>query len=798
MKISLLPKACLMALMLPLSTYAYNTNDFVVKKIQLEGLNRISEGALYSDLPIHVGQTLNSDSSNEAIKSLFKTGYFEDVQLLRSGDALIVKVKERPAISAVNISGNSTIKTEDLKKGLTTAGLEVGNIYDPTLVKQIKQSLEAEYFNLGKYSVEIDIKTVAETRNRVAVNIHIAEGVTAKIRRIDIVGNTKYSQSTLLDNIPLTTPSIWNFWGWFTSSDEYSKERLNATEEALRSYYMDRGYLNFQVDSSQASLTPNKENTYVTFNISEGKIYHVDKVVVEGKTELPRDEIKKLLQVKPNEVFSRQKVMDTAKAITEALGDKGYAFAQVNPVPTVQEDTRKVTITFYVNPGKKVYVNKINFLGNNVTNDVVFRREMLFSEDSLYSQTNLDNSKIRLQRLPYVKEVNLKKVPVPNADDLIDLDYDIKERSANSVSASLGYSQLYGFIIGGNFNMPNIFGTGNKFSIGAQVSKPYKSLSFSYTDPYFTKSGISQTISAYGTQFDTDTTDVVNYTTNSYGFSIMYGIPMSNYDTFKIGGGYDYTKLIQPSDSQSWTVTDFVDEYGNDFNSYLLNLGWVRNTTNRAFFPDEGYIYNLGASIAVPGSSLDYYTVNGTAQFFQQIFTKKVVASLRSGVGYGDGYGNTDHLPFFKNYYGGGWGSVRGYGGGTLGPIDTNCESISGGGSTCNGPSEGANLGGNLNLFANLDILFPVPGIKDSSNMRLGVFADAGNVYDTYTLTTAYTEGGETQPTSPNFSNLRYSVGVEFRWLSPIGMMAFSFQKPLNSQPGDDTRIFDFSIGQVF
>ncbi|MCF6768325.1 outer membrane protein assembly factor BamA [Thiotrichales bacterium 19S11-10] len=796
MKIKRLQRALMLALVLPFSAYAQGTDSFVVEKIELEGLSRISEGTVYSDLPIHVGQRVDAKDSNLALQSLYKTGYFNDVALFRDGSTLVVKLDERPAISEVNVSGNSMIKTEDLEKGLRASGLEVGSIYDPMLIKQIKQSLEAEYFNVGKYSVEIDIKVKKQARNRVAIDIKIAEGKTAKIQRIDLVGNTTFRQQAVLESIPLTTPSFWNMWGLFTSNDEYSKARLNAGEEALRSYYMDRGYLKFQVESSQASLTPNKENTYITFNITEGDIYHIDKVIVEGKTILSRDKLKSLLQIKPNEIFSRQKVMDTAKGITEALGDEGYAFAQVNPVPTVDEKTKKVTITFYVNPGKKVYVNRIEFLGNNVTNDVVFRREMLFSEDSLYNQGDLDKSKIRLQRLPYVKQVDVKKVPVQGSDDLVDLNYNIQERSANSVSASVGYSQLYGIILGGNFNMPNIFGTGNQFSIGAQVSQPYKQLSFSYTNPYFTQSGISQTISAYGSQFDSDTTDIVDYTTNSYGFNITYGIPMSNYDTLKIGGGYDFTKLIQPSDSKSLTVTNFINANGNDFNSFLFNLGWERNTTDRAFFPESGYIYKLGGQVSVPGSSLDYYTLNASAQFFQPIF-RKVTGSLRTGIGYGGGYGSTEELPFFKNYYGGGWGSVRGYGMGSMGPVDTNCSTISSSG-TCTDPEEGANLGGNLNLYANLDFLFPVPGIKDSDNMRLGVFADAGNVYDTYSLDSAYTQDGRSQPRSPTLSNLRYSIGVEFRWLSPIGMVAFSFQKPLNAQPGDDKRIFDFSIGQVF
>ncbi len=798
MKLTLKKTALIVALgVMPVLGFSASSSDFKLNQIKFEGLNRISSKTVMEDLPVSSGQQIDEQDTSKIISELYQTGYFKDIQLYREHDNLIIRVEERPAISAINISGNDAIKTDDLKKGLRMAGLEVGDIYSPELLKQIKQSLEMEYYNLGKYAVKIDATSIPLSRNRVDVKIVISEGKTAKIRRIDIVGNKKYSQSALQDEIVLKTPSIWNAWGLLTSDDQYSVQRMQASTEKLRSFYMDRGHVDFNIPSHQVSLNPHKDNTFVTINIAPGAVYKISKVSVDGKLILPRDVIRKMISLNPGSIFSRKDLLDSSNKIKSALSKKGYAFAQVNPVPTVDQKDKTVAITFYVQPGRKVYINQINFNGNIVTNDNVYRREMLYQEGGLYNSYMIDQSRLRLQRLPYVKAVNVKSVPVAGSDDLVNLDYDIEERSANSVTASLGYSQLYKFMIGASLNMPNLIGTGNQVSLSTQLSKPYKSLSLSYTNPYFTQTGISQTVSAYITNVNTASTALASYSTDSFGFNLGYGVPLTINSILNAGVGFDHTRLIAQSGiGSSNTVNNFIaDQNGkSSFNSYMANIGWTYNTANRAFFPTRGDVFNIGGQATVPGSDLKWYKLNIKNSWFFPI-TNFFTFSSKAGVNYGNGYGKTGQLPFFQNFYGGGWGSVRGYNQGTMGPRDA----LNGAPAT-----EGNSLGGNLNVFANFDVLFPIPGVKDSSNMRLGVFFDMGNVYSTY----KYQANGPTGPNSrskfaqtpstPTFSNLRYATGIEFQWLSPMGPLAFSIAKALNAKPGDDTQFFQFSLGQNF
>jgi outer membrane protein insertion porin family len=782
------------------------SSEFIVKEIDVEGLQRISIGSVYNNLPIQIGQSITPSDTSEAISDLYNSGNFSNIKIYRKNDDLIVQVKERPAISSVDFSGNDDIKSEDLRKALVSSGLEVGNIFNPDILQMVKQSLEQQYFSLGKYAAKIDIKVTKLARNRVAIRLNISEGKTAKIDRINFIKNKNFSQGVLKDEIILTIPSMWNLWGLITSDDQYSIQRMQASLEKLRSYYMNRGYLNFRVDSSQVALNPDKDKTFITMNLSEGKIFHVKAVALEGKFILPEAVLREMIDIQPGDVFSRQKILDSADKIKYELGNKGYAFANVNPVPDVDQKDLLVGLTFYVTPGKKVYVRQVNFLGNNVTNDVVYRQNMLYSEGGLYNQYMIEQSKIRLQRLPYVENIDMKKIPVAGTDDLIDLNYEVKERSANTVSASLGYSQLYKFMIGGNLAMPNVLGTGNQFNIGAQLSIPYKSLNLSYTMPFFTDSGISQTVGAYLTNVNTQSTTLTSYATNSYGLTLGYIIPISLNNSISVGVGYDHTMLMQ-NGSNSLTVRDFVDKNGSEYNAYTANIGFIHNTTNRAFFPTEGNYFNVNANAAIPGSTLTWYKLGISNNYYFPI-SKSFTLSVNGGAQYGNGYGGLDQLPFFDNFIGGGWGSVRGYNQGGLGPRDTltsntavtstaQCTEtdVPAGSGDAPGCSEGNSLGGNLNLFANFDLLFPVPGVDDSSNMRLGVFFDAGNVYSTYDVTTAW---NISQPTAPTLGNLVYSVGLEFLWLSPLGPLAFSLAKPINTQPGSQTQIFQFNLGQTF
>ncbi|WP_395946631.1 outer membrane protein assembly factor BamA [Caedibacter taeniospiralis] len=771
----------------------YAQGEFIASKIKVEGLERISEETVLNDLGIHTDQKVSAAETNEVIRSLYSSGFFKSIQLYQEGNTLIVKVAERPAISAVDFTGNDKIKNDDMKKVLREAGLDVGNIANPEILFQVKQSLLMQYALMGYYSTTVDVEEVTEARNRVAIKINIAEGKTATVRRIDVLGNKAFSQSELIDNITFKTPSIWNLWGLFSSKVDYSPTNMQSSVEDLSNYYMNNGYLDFKVTSQQSSLSPNKENAFIAFDINEGEIYKVSAVSLEGKFVVPKADLEKLITFRAGDVFSRQKVLDSAKAITQALGDKGYAFANVNPLPKLDKDNKTVAFTFYIDPGKKVYINQINFLGNNVTNDYVYRRQMQYFETGVYNQSMIDQSKIKLQRMPFVEDVTVRKVPVSGSDDLVNMDYDIKERSANSISASIGYSQLYNFMIGGNLALPNILGTGNQFSIGASLSSVYQSLNMSYTDPYFTQSGISQTISTYLSRTDYDNTSVASYRLNQYGANLGYSIPTSAFDSISIGGGVDHTQVLQPSGGRSSILQWFVQQNDGQtsFNTFTANLGWNHNSTNRAYFPTEGTVLGINGTVSVPGvSDLQWYKATGSAGFFHPIIGD-VTLSVKGGVGYGNGYGKTEYLPFFQNFYGGGWGSVRGFAQGGMGPSDTY---------TPNGEAaqQGNSIGGNLNVYSNIDVLFPIPGLKDSRNMRLGVFFDSGNVYNTYDLSGAGIWPGTAGNKSPTFSNLRYSVGVEFQWLSPLGAMAFSLAKALNTKPGDSTQVFQFTLGQTF
>ena len=802
----------LIAMMVPAVTaMGASADGFVVKHIDIQGLQRVSPGMVYGNIPIESGHRVTSKMTSTAIEDLYASGNFSDVRIYRQGQNVVIRVQERPAISEVNFSGNDEIKSKDLKKALHAAGLESGNIYDPQVLEMVKQSMQQQYHTLGKYAVKIDTEVVPLARNRVNITINISEGKTSKIARINFLKNDTYSQDTLRSEIPLTTPSIWNLWGLLTSGDQYSIQRMKGAVEKLRSFYMDRGYLNFHVDSSQVQLNPDKDKTFITLNLNEGDKYKVTSVSLEGEFVLPKDKLRKMIKIQPGDTFSRQKVVSAAEDIKYTLGNEGYAFANVNPLPEVDEKNHEVELVFYVDPGKKVYVRRVNFLGNNVTNDVVYRQHMLYAEGGMYNQQMIEESKMRLQRLPYVKKVDMKKDPVSGTDDMVDLNYNIEERSANSISANVGFSQLYGFMLGGNLGMPNVLGTGNEVDVGAQVSVPYKSINASYSMPYFTDSGISQTISAHLTNLDTADTTLADYTTNSYGADLEYIIPVSLHNSINVGAGYENTHLLDDN-TASYTVHRFVEEHGDVYNRYSFNLGFIRNTTDRAFFPTSGNYLNVNTNIALPFSTLTWYKVGISDKFYYPVY-EDVTLSMKGGVQYGDGYGNTDHLPFFNNFIGGGWGSVRGFWQGGLGPRDTivrpNPPAGANPSQVCQTSatecSAGNNLGGNLNIYANLDLLFPVPGMSDKDNMRLGVFVDGGNVYSTYDVKTAFSPTGTqpsgkgfAQPTTPTLSNMVYSAGVEFLWISPMGPLSFSIAKPMNAQPGDRTQIFQFNLGQTF
>lgn len=765
--------------------------SFKVEKIDFEGLNHITTQTADDYLPIKVGDLVDAQISQQVIQKLFATGFFSDIKLYQEGSTLLIDVKERPTIAKINITGNEKIKTDAITKVLESIGIQAGNLLNPTLLSQMIQSLKSQYYMLGKYSVRVTPKLIALPRNRVEIDVNIAEGTYTTLQNINIVGNHAFSQKTLLKQLTLSTP---NWLSFITDDDVYSAEKLSKSLQGLSDFYLDRGYLDFHVTSTQVALGPFKEKSYLTINVTEGKPYTFEGASFNGTEVLPESQLRKMLTLQKGEVFSKASIMATSKAITSALGDKGYAFARVDPVPQLDKKKHTVTIQFNIEPGRRVYIHHINFVGNTVTEDKALRHYLTYQEAGLYNKKQLSYSLMALQRLPYIQSAQQKVVPVAAGGDKVDINYQLTERSASSIQASIGYSELDKLIFGIGLGIPNVFGTGKSFSINAQLSKPYKSLTLSYTNPYFTQSGIQQTVSAYLSNVDNSQRSLINFTTNSVGATLSYAIPLNATDFFHIGGGVDNTRLLQPQNNTSLTVYDFVKDYGDNYNTLSLSLGWSHNSTNNAFFPTQGITASVNGQVATPLSKFTWYKLMSSITWYQalnHIFT----LSLGGDVNYGNGYGSTHHLPFFDNFYGGGWGSVRGFAQSTLGPLDQQCSSISSSG-TCSGPTQGQPLGGNLEVDGSLNLTFPVPFEADNPNLRMGAFLDMGNVYDTYHNPTIWDSSN--QPHYPTFKNLRYAVGLSLQWISPIGPLAFSIAKPLNAKSGDQTQFFQFTLGTTF
>ncbi len=565
--------------------------------------------------------------------------------------------------------------------------------------------------------------------------------------------------------------------------------------QQLSDFYENNGYVDFKVVSAQASLDSTHTKAFITVSVSEGPQYQFAGFALKGDLILPAATLEKLVKIKVGETYSKAMITAAQKAIMNAVADQGYAFANVNPVPTIDKEKKTVFLTFFVTPGQKVYVDQIQFSGNTVTNDKALRQRMKFVEGSTYSKTKIDESTVTLQRLPYMQAVNQTITPVPNSADTVNVDYNLKETSANTVSAALGYSELYGVIVQTGFNVNNVFGTGNIFGINAQLSKPYQSVNMNYTEPFFTNSGISQTEGLYYTHVNAGDEGLANFSTNSYGGTLGYAVPISTWNSFNFGIGLDHTLLQQPGNGyQSQTVTNFIADHGSQYTTYSLSFSLSRDSTNSAYFPTQGESGSIGTNFAIPGSNLTWYKLNANGTWYHAL-NQYFTLSVMGGAYYGNGYGNMNNLPFYLNFYGGGWGSVRGYNAGTMGPQDTLiCNN--GADCTVGSTEEGSALGGNLMIDSNIELTYPVPFMTENNNFRLITFVDSGNVYNTYNLPTDWNAAED--PNTPNFSNLRYTAGVGLEWVSPLGAVGLSFAAPLNKKPGDSTQIFQFTLGTFF
>ncbi len=752
-------------LCMPLMLWA-QSGSFKVDEIKVEGLQRVDVGTVYNDLPIKVGDTFFLSESGEVIRALFQTGYYSDVKLARDGNTLIVIVAERPTIGSLNISGNKAIKTKDLLEGLRSAGLADGLTYVPAVLDQVQQELEQQYYAFGQYSIKITTDVSQLPRNRVAIDIHIEEGKPAKIRNINIVGNNSFSTRRVLKQFTLSTPS---YMTWLTKNDQYSKQKFAGDLENLTSFYLDRGFLNFEIDSTQVSIVPTLQDVYLTVNIKEGKQYTVSGVQFAGELILPEEKYREALIFKEGELFSRKDITVMQEIMVNMLGNEGYAFAEVNPVPVVNEDDNTVVITFYINPKKQVYVREINFTGNYLSKDEIMRREMTQLEGGLAQTNKIRRSRNNLYLLGYFKNVNIETVPVPGTDDQVDLEIDVEETLSGQLTGGVGYSQVDGFLFNVGVRQDNFLGTGNLVDFLFNRSSSYTSYRIGYDNPYYTPDGVSRGFDVFYSKTDLAKVDISNYTRDVYGGNVAYGIPLSEVDRLNISSGYQHIDINTSNDplDVSEQVKDFLEENGDSYDIYQLTAGWSRNTLDRAVFPTKGLSQSISGLITAPFSELNYYKLFSQTRLYTPI-KDDLVFLLRLSGAYGEGYAGTDCLPFFENFYAGGSGSLRGFRDNSLGPKD----------------SLGDPIGGNLRLLGSIEFLFPLPYLEIDS-IRTSVFIDGGNVYNT-------------NEESVDLASLRYSTGVSVQWLSPLGPFVFSLATPLRKESDDETQVFQFNIGSVF
>lgn len=758
MKHSIIPQ--LLTTTLIVSPVVTAAESFIVEDIQVKGLQRTPVGTVYNYLPVKVGEEFNIDNAGFAIRALFKTGFFKDVTLDRDGSTLIVRVKEHPSIAKIIFEGNEDLKTDELKKALQSVGLSEGKVFNPQMLDKVEQELRRQYFSQGKYGIKIDTKVSQLTRNRVGVQINITEGQAAKIKQINIVGNHSFETDELLKNFELSTTNLLSF---YTKDDQYSKQKLSADLERLRSYYLDRGYINFNIESSQISMTPDKKEIYVTVNVKEGEVFTLNKVKLAGNLIVDPDELIKLIRVGPGEVFSRKNATETSKNISDRLGDEGYVFANVNMVPETNQEDKTVDMTFFVDPGKRVYVRSINLKGNSKTRDEVVRREMRQMESSWASTQKIERSKERLERLGYFESVDVEMPPVAGTADQIDINYTVAEKASGNLTAGVGFSQTSGLIFNANVSQDNIFGSGKRINLAFNNSDITTQYRFGYFDPYFTLDGISFGYDIGYVARDAEAANIASYSTDVFNSSLNFGFPLNESDHLRFNIDFRHTKLNTTSNS-STEIFDFVEANGNKFMTLSLSGGWTHDTLNRAIFPTEGGQQRISLLATVPGSDLEYYKVSYKHQHYFPL-TEDLTFKLEAEVDYGDGYGNTKDLPFFENFYAGGVRSVRGFDDNTLGPRDSK-----------NDP-----FGGSSKIVGNAELLFPVPFIEDLNSVRLGAFLDAGTVSKGFGI-----------------SNMKYSVGLSGEWLSPFGALSVSIAKPLNANDNDEEQMFQFSFGSGF
>ncbi len=804
-KIKIIILTCLLSIQL------YSFDEFLVSDIRIIGLQRVSTGSIFNVIPISVGDKIDTRKSNDIVRSLFSTEQFDDIQIGKDGNTLIITVAERPSISAIDISGNKALKTEQLMESLDGVGIKEGEVYKRSTLERVKSELVRSYASNGRYGAGVEIDEIAKPRNRIEINIEVDEGKSAQIKKINIIGNEIYTNEDLIDGFELSEGSFFSF---LSNDNQYSREKLKGDIETLESFYRDRGYLKFSIESSQISLSRDKKSIFITFNVNEGKKYTINDVDVVGDIPFDEEVYKEIVGSLKDTTYSQAQITSIEEFFTNVLGNRGYAFAEVTGNPEINEETNEVKLIFAVQPGNRTYTRKILFTGNNVTQDHVLRREMRQFEGAWSSDNAIEAGKIRLERLGYFKEVNVETIPVPGTDDQIDVIYSVEEETTGSIGGNIGYSD-FGLMLGFNLQEQNFLGSGNTVGIGINKNVYSEMYNISYMNPYATRDGVSLGYNLYFRETDYGEFNVANYLTNSSGFGAQFGYPIS--DITRLGFNITYDKTdIDIGSLPAREIYDFVSVEGNLFETLSAQLSWQRVTLNRGLFPTDGASTVFSLSSTIPGSDLSYYRLNIRQRYYQPL-TQSLVFGFQGELGYLESYGDTKEVPFFQNFYAGGPRSLRGFESNTLGPRSTDapCYEFNYDEGTCpnlidsDGDGEldtpyynpyanqtsryrDAPIGGNIKVEGSLQLIFRLPFIEDQRSLRSAFFFDFGNVFSDNC------KDYQINCYEPSIDDLRYSYGVGITWITGFGPMSLAIAKPTNAGPRERTEEFQFTVGNVF
>jgi len=781
-------------------TYVEAEEDFIVKDIKIEGLQKISEGALLNYLPVNIGDTIDDLRVQESIRSVYSSGFFKNIEFRKDpSGVLIISVLERPSIASITFEGNKDIKTEDLEESLTNIGFKVGRNYDPSILDEIERSLIDQYFSFGKYSAKIKTTVEDLPGNTVTVRVDVNEGDRAQIRQINIVGNRIFSDEDLLDRLKLKMP---NWLSFINQDDRYSREDLQGDLESIESFYLDQGFANFRIDSAQVAISQDKTGIFVTVNISEGEVYKLSDVKLTGEFVIPRDRIENLVFAQPGQIFSQGLLTSISELIEYELGEEGYSFAEVEAIPELDRDSKEVKVVFYIQPKSRVYVRRVNFSDTTSINDNTLRRELRQLEGGYYSKSRLERSKIRLQRLPFIEEVEFETVPVSGTSDLVDAEFSIKEGLPGQFGGGIGYSGYQKLMLNGNFVHTNFFGTGNRVAVDLNSSKYRDLYSISTTSAYSGIDEISRTLRLSLSSFNQFTSASSDFSTKTYSTGLEYSYPLSEFQRFIYGGSLQSSELLagdySADQALQWVTSngnsecfddDYFDFCKTKFNSAELVLGWIYDSRNRYMFADKGMSQRLIANVAIPGSDVEYFGINYSYKQYFQIpfpFVNYLTLMAKADIAFNDAYGDSIGVPPYKNFFAGGPDTVRGYKEHRLGPKD----------------NFGNPYGGNLLISSQMELILPIPG-DWANRARFSLFFDIGNVFSTSEIEFLDYEGN---PIDYGFDtgNLRRSVGLAAQWLAPLGLFRFSYAIPLNenvatnSYRGDELERFQFTIGGAF